>query len=152
MKATTTVVAAGLVSTVLCLLTAVVLRLASGGWSTLTLLIPNVVALIVHAALAALVLSRSPSSHQCMIVILSGVAFLFAIMFQTDYGDGSGVWFVFQGIVYSGSEDSVRIPTWWPLRGNDLKDIFLFVPCAVLWLLALLGLNQKQFRIMAEHK
>jgi hypothetical protein len=111
----------------------------SGGWSTLSLFIPNTIVLLIHCIVMCLVLYRNRSNTRCILATIAAITFLCAIALQKDYGDGSGSWFVFQSIVYDGLGDTGRIPQWWPLRGNDYWDLLLFVPCALIWFILIGG-------------
>jgi hypothetical protein len=74
---------------------------------------------------------------------IAAVAFLCAIAFQRDYGDGIADWFVYQALMVSKYWEKPGVPEWWPIHGR-YSDLCLFFPwAAILLFLVLEGRSAK---------
>lgn len=115
-----------------CVVAAVYLRITSGGWSVLSLLVPNVIVLATHTALVIRSLFVKTMRYYAWACVAS-IAFFAAILVQRDSGDGPDSWLVLQVL----SSGDAQIPTWWPIYGRDSLDLVLFVPWLLSWFIVI---------------
>lgn len=114
---------------VVCLFILIWLRIASNGWSTISLLLPNSAAIAFQLWIVVLIVRDGCTISQGCGGVLGAFSLLLAIGLQRDYGDGAEKWFVFQRLFLL-ENDTARnnIPSWWPLNGGDSQDLLLFIP------------------------
>lgn len=129
---------------VVCLFILIWLRFASNGWSTITLSLPNSVALAIKLWIIVLIVRDGCTAAQGWGEVFGALALLLAIGLQRDYGDGAEKWFVFQRLFLLENDTAGNnIPSWWPLNGGDSQDLLLFIPWS-LTVMAFFGLRTKE--------
>lgn len=125
-----------------CLVLTIYARFASNGWTLLSLFIPNVVMIVAQTCITVSVLRRTNAATDCVLIMLASFSLLLAVMLQSDQGDGSGVWFVYQSMIYDDFWKHELVPRWWPF-GIYFKDLFLFIPCVIIWTILIIRLVKR---------
>lgn len=110
------------------------LRLASGGWTTIAMFVPNLLLVLCNLIAGVWCVIRSPRMPVVILCGLSLSAVLVVLELQTDYGDGTGRWVAYMALVDSSVGDTGEIPLWHDKIGVPMIAASL-IAIPVLWAL-----------------